>query len=331
MIADSRPCQGPRLLTRCAQEPTVSSSTRSSSSLAKRTRRTTSHEVLKLHVLKQCSFVASKIVPSPMMILCPQHRPLHNWQRNRGLRTSAGKLCIVISGTDVREMRCVRGSISQVLDRIRKLADNCTGLQGFCVYNACGGGTRSGLGCLMLERLSVDYGKKSKISFTVWCCPQVATAVVEPYNTAFSLDLGKSDFAFFSCYVYFCCFLKCVAEWHNQPRCCACTPYLSILTSQSCTIIDHLQSYRFPAFRWCVERGHHRVPDEPRAVPSNPLHVDLLCPGHLGGEGLLRAAGRGRDYHECFRARLYDGQMRSLADQSIWGPGPVRTSINLNP
>ena len=49
---------------------------------------------------------------------------------------------------------------------------------------ACGGGTGSGLGCLMLERLSVDYGKKSKISFTVWCCPQVATAVVEPYNTA---------------------------------------------------------------------------------------------------------------------------------------------------
>merc|ERR1711924_513624 len=38
-------------------------------------------------------------------------------------------------------------------------------------------------GCLMLERLSVDYGKKTKCSFTVWACPQVATAVVEPYNT----------------------------------------------------------------------------------------------------------------------------------------------------
>merc|ERR1712224_634102 len=35
----------------------------------------------------------------------------------------------------------------------------------------------------MLERLSVDYGRKSKLSFTVWACPQVATAVVEPYNT----------------------------------------------------------------------------------------------------------------------------------------------------
>ena len=35
---------------------------------------------------------------------------------------------------------------------------------------------------LLLERLSVDYGKKSKLSFTVWPCPQVSTAVVEPYN-----------------------------------------------------------------------------------------------------------------------------------------------------
>ena len=73
--------------------------------------------------------------------------------------------------------------VDLVLDRIRKLADNCTGLQGFMVYNAVGGGTGSGLCCLMLERLSVDYGKKSKLSFTVWACPQVATAVVEPYNT----------------------------------------------------------------------------------------------------------------------------------------------------
>ncbi|CAK0833167.1 unnamed protein product [Prorocentrum cordatum] len=73
--------------------------------------------------------------------------------------------------------------VDLVLDRIRKLADNCTGLQGFMIYNAVGGGTGSGLGCLMLERLSVDYGKKTKVSFTVWACPQIATAVVEPYNT----------------------------------------------------------------------------------------------------------------------------------------------------
>merc|ERR1712058_209196 len=73
--------------------------------------------------------------------------------------------------------------VDLVLDRLRKLADNCTGLQGFMLFNAVGGGTGSGLGCLLLERLSVDYGKKSKISFTVWSCPQISSAVVEPYNT----------------------------------------------------------------------------------------------------------------------------------------------------
>merc|ERR1712227_570228 len=72
------------------------------------------------------------------------------------------------------------------LDRIRKLADQCTGLQGFLVFNAVGGGTGSGLGSLLLERLSVDYGKKSKLGFTVYPSPQVSTAVVEPYNSILS-------------------------------------------------------------------------------------------------------------------------------------------------
>uniref|UniRef100_A0A452ZMJ6 Tubulin alpha chain n=1 Tax=Aegilops tauschii subsp. strangulata TaxID=200361 RepID=A0A452ZMJ6_AEGTS len=72
------------------------------------------------------------------------------------------------------------------LDRIRKLSDNCTGLQGFLVFNAVGGGTGSGLGSLLLERLSVDYGKKSKLGFTVYPSPQVSTSVVEPYNSVLS-------------------------------------------------------------------------------------------------------------------------------------------------
>jgi tubulin alpha len=34
-----------------------------------------------------------------------------------------------------------------------KLDDKCTGLQGFLVFNAIGGGTGSGLGSLLVERL----------------------------------------------------------------------------------------------------------------------------------------------------------------------------------
>ena len=43
-----------------------------------------------------------------------------------------------------------------------------------------------GLGSLLLERLSVDYGKKSKLGFTVFPSPQVSTTVVEPYNSVLS-------------------------------------------------------------------------------------------------------------------------------------------------
>jgi tubulin alpha len=72
------------------------------------------------------------------------------------------------------------------LDRVRKLTDACTGLQGFLVFSSVGGGTGSGLGALLLERLSVDYGKKPKLGFTVYPSPQTQTAVVEPYNSVLS-------------------------------------------------------------------------------------------------------------------------------------------------
>lgn len=64
------------------------------------------------------------------------------------------------------------------MDKIRKLADNCTGLQGFMVTNSVGGGTGSGLGSLLLERLSVDYGKKTKMDFAIFPSPQISTATV---------------------------------------------------------------------------------------------------------------------------------------------------------
>uniref|UniRef100_A0A674PCW1 Tubulin alpha chain n=1 Tax=Takifugu rubripes TaxID=31033 RepID=A0A674PCW1_TAKRU len=114
--------------------------------------------------------------------------------------------------------------IDIVLDRIRKLvgckfnsrstlslhdfplmcstvslqSDQCTGLQGFLVFHSFGGGTGSGFTSLLMERLSVDYGKKSKLEFSVYPAPQVSTAVVEPYNSVLTTHttLEHSDCAF---------------------------------------------------------------------------------------------------------------------------------------
>nr|KAG5700658.1 hypothetical protein BaRGS_015488 [Batillaria attramentaria] len=88
--------------------------------------------------------------------------------------------------------------VDLVLDRIRKLADQCTGLQGFLLFHSFGGGTGSGFTSLLMERLSVDYGKKSKLEFSIYPAPQVSTAVVEPYNSILTTHttLEHSDCAF---------------------------------------------------------------------------------------------------------------------------------------
>ncbi|XP_027464740.1 tubulin alpha-1C chain-like [Zalophus californianus] len=88
--------------------------------------------------------------------------------------------------------------IDLVLDRIWKLADQCTSLQGILVFHSFGGGTGFGFTSLLMERLSVDYGKKSKPEFSMYPAPQVSTAVVEPYNSILTTHttLEHSDCAF---------------------------------------------------------------------------------------------------------------------------------------
>lgn len=43
-----------------------------------------------------------------------------------------------------------------------------------------------GLDLCFSKGLSVDYGKKSKLGFTVYPSPQISTSVVEPYNSVLS-------------------------------------------------------------------------------------------------------------------------------------------------
>ncbi|XP_037799597.1 tubulin alpha-8 chain-like [Penaeus monodon] len=76
-----------------------------------------------------------------------------------------------------------REAINLVVEQIRKLADTCTNLQGFLVFHSLGGGTGSGFTSHLMEKLSIDYGKKNKLEVAIYPAPQLATAVVEPYNS----------------------------------------------------------------------------------------------------------------------------------------------------
>ncbi|MES1913545.1 MAG: hypothetical protein MHM6MM_005734 [Cercozoa sp. M6MM] len=88
--------------------------------------------------------------------------------------------------------------IEATIDRIRKVADNCIGLQGFMVFHSFGGGTGSGFGSLLLERLSEEYGRKSKLEFAIYPSPHISTTIVEPYNSVLCAHsmMEHSDVAF---------------------------------------------------------------------------------------------------------------------------------------
>jgi len=69
-----------------------------------------------------------------------------------------------------------------ITEKVKQIVEACENLQGFLMCHAVGGGTGSGLGMLILERLAVDYRKKSKIGFEIYPAPSISTCIVEPYN-----------------------------------------------------------------------------------------------------------------------------------------------------
>ncbi|KAL6460444.1 hypothetical protein MHYP_G00304100 [Metynnis hypsauchen] len=119
-------------------------------------------------------------------------------------------------------------TVDSVLDRMRKMADQYTGLQGFLIFHSFGGGTGSGFTSLLMEHLSVDYGKKSKLEFSVYPAPQVSTAVVEPYNSILTTrtTLEHSD----------CSFM--VAWWTTRPFLTSASAIWMSIVPPTATTID---------------------------------------------------------------------------------------------
>ncbi|KAL4485000.1 hypothetical protein ABPG74_020177 [Tetrahymena malaccensis] len=69
------------------------------------------------------------------------------------------------------------------LDKIRKLAENCSNLQGFLIYNSAGGGTGSGYGSLLIEKIKETYHKKTNLGLTIFPSDQTQKEQIEPYNS----------------------------------------------------------------------------------------------------------------------------------------------------
>ena len=78
-----------------------------------------------------------------------------------------------------------------VREGLRKLTDHCNGLQGFLIFHSFGGGTGSGFTALLMDNITLDYGKKSKLCFSIYPAPQVQPCEI-PSNTIYSIIIFTS-------------------------------------------------------------------------------------------------------------------------------------------
>jgi len=65
--------------------------------------------------------------------------------------------------------------IEVALDRVRRVVENCDCLQGFITFRSVGGGTGSGFGTLLQERLTEEFSKSSRHEYNIFPSPRLAT------------------------------------------------------------------------------------------------------------------------------------------------------------
>jgi tubulin beta len=78
--------------------------------------------------------------------------------------------------------------IDQIMNTIDSAVEKTKSLQGFLITHSIGGGSGSGLGSLIIERLRQAYPKKKIFTFSVVPSPLISDAAVEPYNAILSLQ-----------------------------------------------------------------------------------------------------------------------------------------------
>ncbi|KAJ2780998.1 Tubulin beta-6 chain [Coemansia javaensis] len=88
--------------------------------------------------------------------------------------------------------------LDPVLDSIRHQVEGCDLLSGFQLCHSIGGGTGSGLGSLMLQKISEEYPDRMLSTFTVMPSQKTSEAVIEPYNSVLSIHhlIENSDMTF---------------------------------------------------------------------------------------------------------------------------------------
>jgi len=77
--------------------------------------------------------------------------------------------------------------VDEIMDCVRKEAENCDVLQGFQITHSMGGGTGSGMGTLLVSKIKEEYPDRIISTYSVIPSPKVSDTVVEAYNATLSI------------------------------------------------------------------------------------------------------------------------------------------------
>lgn len=88
--------------------------------------------------------------------------------------------------------------VENVMEVVRHETERCEMLQGFQLVHSLGGGTGSGLGTLILNKLREEYPDRMMTTWSILPSPKVSDTVVEPYNATlcFHQLVEMSDLTF---------------------------------------------------------------------------------------------------------------------------------------
>uniref|UniRef100_A0A3P9HUZ0 Tubulin beta chain n=1 Tax=Oryzias latipes TaxID=8090 RepID=A0A3P9HUZ0_ORYLA len=88
--------------------------------------------------------------------------------------------------------------VEQVVDRVRHESEGCDCLQGFQLVHSLGGGTGSGMGTLIINKIKEEFPDRIMNTFSIMPSPKVSDTVVEPYNATLSVHqlLENADATF---------------------------------------------------------------------------------------------------------------------------------------
>ncbi|KAJ1796242.1 Tubulin beta-3 chain [Coemansia sp. RSA 2399] len=88
--------------------------------------------------------------------------------------------------------------LDSTLDIVRREAEGCDLLSGFQVCHSIAGGTGSGMGSLLLQKIREEYPDRMLSTFTVMPSAMSSDTVVEPYNSVLTIHhlIENSDMTF---------------------------------------------------------------------------------------------------------------------------------------